>query len=122
MSFDDRTIHPRFASVPDPGGDPHLTGEYLKNHPTWHVEYSPWKAANVFSLIQTRKLDPRTICEVGCGAGEVLRQLQLKMSDRCRFWGYDVAPHAIELARERQNERLQFAAADLGQINTPTFD
>jgi SAM-dependent methyltransferase len=122
MAVGDQTMRVRFSSVPDPDGDPHLTGEYLRNNPTWHVEYSPWKAANVFSLLKRTQLDPRTVCEVGCGAGEVLRQLQLKMNGRCRFWGYDVAPHAIEIAKKRENERLRFDTADIGQIDTPVFD
>ena len=112
----------RFSSVAQPATDPHLTGEYLKNNPTWHVEFSPWKATNILGMLKKNGLCPKTICDVGCGAGEVLRQLQLKMSDQCRFWGFDVAPDAIRMAKERENKRLQFDTADLGVIDTPRFD
>ena len=122
MPFDEQTKHRRFSSVADPATDPHLTGEYLRQNPTWHVEFSPWKARNVFRMMKAANLSPTTICEVGCGAGEVLRQLQLQMDEQCRFWGYDIAPHAIEIAKERQNERLFFDAVDLGEIDTPMFD
>jgi 2-polyprenyl-3-methyl-5-hydroxy-6-metoxy-1,4-benzoquinol methylase len=67
-------------------------------------------------------MQPKTICEVGCGAGEVLRQLQLKMPKDCEFWGYDVAPPAIEMAKQRENERLHFEVADFGEVDTPKFD
>src|SRR4051812_12438948 len=122
MSLQESTKPQRFSSVADPATDPHLTGEYLKNNPTWHVEYSPPKAANILRMMEKNRLHPKTVCEVGCGAGEVLRLLQLKMDGQCRFWGYDVAPDAIALARTRENERLTFETADLGEIDTPIFD
>jgi SAM-dependent methyltransferase len=113
---------PRFSSIPDPANDPHLTGEYYRHNPTWHVEYSPWKADNIYRMITKNNLRPQTVCEVGCGAGEVLRQLQLKLPGDVQFWGCDVAPQAIALAKTRENDRLRFDVADLGQIETPAFD
>ena len=112
----------RFISIGDPANDQHLNGEYFKKNPTWHVEYSPWKADNIHRFLERKQLQPATIGEVGCGAGEVLRQLQMKMDPQCQFWGYDVAPPAIGLARQRQNERLTFEVADFGAIDTPRFD
>jgi hypothetical protein len=53
MSFQESTKPQRFSSVADPATDPHLTGEYLKNNPTWHVEYSPPKAANILRRFST---------------------------------------------------------------------
>ena len=106
----------------NPRFDPHVNGEYLQKNPTWHVEYSPSKAENVLRLLAKQNLQPRTICEVGCGAAEVLRQLQLRMSPECRFWGYDIAPPAIEMAKERENDRLKVQLADFGELETPYFD
>jgi SAM-dependent methyltransferase len=114
--------HQRFTSVADPAADPHVNGEYFKKHPTWHVEYSPWKANNIHHMIERHKLSPKTICEVGCGAGEVLRQLQLKIGPDCAFSGYDVAPPAIEIAKTKENERLRFGLADFGEIETGPLD
>ena len=115
--------HIGFTSVVDPADDPHVNGEYFRKNPTWHVEYSPWKAGNIHRLLVKRDLKPKSICEVGCGAGEVLRQLQLKMPSNCTFSGYDVAPHAIEIAkRNGENEHLQFAVADFGELDTPFYD
>jgi len=113
----------RFTSVVDPAGDPHVNGEYFSKNPTWHVEYSPWKAENIYHFLDRQKLRPKSICEVGCGAGEVLRQLQLKMPSECSFTGYDVAPHAIEIAkRNGENEKLRFAVADFGELETRRID
>lgn len=119
---EEKVSQPRFVSVADPENDPHLNGDYFKKHPTWHVEYSAWKADNIFEFLQRKKLAPKTIGEVGCGAGEVLRQLQLKMPGDTQFWGWDVAPPAIELAKTRENDRLRFSVADFGTIDTPSLD
>jgi tRNA G46 methylase TrmB len=59
-------------------GDIYTEGEYLKNNPTWDVEDAPWKADLIFRMMQKHQIDPKTICEIGCGSGEILRHLQLK--------------------------------------------
>jgi SAM-dependent methyltransferase len=111
-----------FVSVTDPENDPHVNGSYFQKHPTWHTEYSSWKAEKIYHFLQRNNLHPKRIGEVGCGAGEVLKQLQLKMEPDVRFWGWDIAPPAIEMARTRENERLKFALADVGAIETPPLD
>ena len=67
------------ASIVNPLADPHINGDYLQRNPSWHVAYSPAKAALIQSMMERARIAPRAICEVGCGAGEVLRQLQLKL-------------------------------------------
>ncbi|SRR5258705_108549 len=88
-------------------------GDYARQNPTWHSEDSPWKANQIVQLIDQNKLSLRTICEVGCGAGEVLRQLQLSLSPECEFWGYELSPDAFELCRGKANARLHFKLADV---------
>jgi ubiquinone/menaquinone biosynthesis C-methylase UbiE len=62
------------------------------------------------------------IGEVGCGTGEVFRQLQLIMDSQCSFVGYDIAPQAIELSRARQNRRLQCRLGDIRKERDAYFD
>lgn len=97
-------------------------GQYLDDNPTWHVEDSPWKAEHIFQMIERNGLQPATVCEVGCGAGEVLAQLQSRLPDDCRFWGYDISPQAHQMALSRANERLAFRPADLLTEPAATFD
>lgn len=111
-----------FKSVVDNAHDPHQDGSYLKFNPTWHVEFSDWKAQNILKLLRKHNINPKTVCEVGCGAGEVLRILQQKLDPDCKMWGYDVAHHAIELAKTRENDRLKFAVEDFGTLTTPRYD
>jgi 2-polyprenyl-3-methyl-5-hydroxy-6-metoxy-1,4-benzoquinol methylase len=104
------------------GGTIYETGEYVDRNPTYHVEDSSWKARHILRLIQKNSLEPRTICEIGCGAGEILKQLQSALPAATDFFGYDISPQAIELCRQRANERLQFQCADLLSAETPDFD
>ena len=81
--------------------------------PDWHTEESPWKAQNIEALMERNGLTPRTVCEVGCGFGEVLVQLQSRLPRQCEFWGYDIAPMAVDHALPSANDRLHFELVDL---------
>jgi SAM-dependent methyltransferase len=122
LSAENQTNQTRFVSVRSPETDPHLDGSYFKKHPTWHIEFSAWKAETIYDLLQRKSISPKTIGEVGCGAGEVLRLLQQKLPVDTRFWGWDIAPPAIDLAKKNENDRLRFAVADFGAIETPQLD
>lgn len=93
--------------------DMYRNGTYLENNATWHVQDSPWKAEQVLKMLDRHALRPRRICEVGCGAGEILRQLHQRMPVDTEFDGYDISPQAYELCRAREQERLHFHLADL---------
>lgn len=86
----------------------YVNGEYLNNNPTWDMEDAPWKADLIFKMMKKHHLEPKKICEVGCGSGAVLQQLQLLMPELCIFNGYDISPQAIELCGQRTNEKLHF--------------
>jgi SAM-dependent methyltransferase len=100
----------------------YLDGTYLEKNPEWHLDESPWKVDHILPMLKRHHLEPSTVCEVGCGAGEVLRLLQQHMSDTCTFWGYDISPQAIEMCKERANERLHFKLADLRREQDAFFD
>jgi hypothetical protein len=87
-------------------------GDYLNNNPTWHVEDSPWKAKQILKIIGRNDLNPKTIAEIGCGAGEILNQLHLKMTNDVSFFGYDISIDAINIAKKREKDRLVFKYED----------
>jgi len=88
--------------------------KYLSENKTWHVEDSPWKATQILRLINGHniKLGTGTICEVGCGAGEILVQLSRQLSNDCTFVGYDISPQLQNMWRERENDRIRFISQD----------
>ena len=102
--------------------DQYLSGEYLVKNPLWHADESPWKAKYVLQMIARNKLAPTTICDVGCGAGEVLRLIHEGLQGRCRCWGYDISPQAFARSRRLSSERLQFKLADIRQEKDAHFD
>ncbi|HEV2581577.1 MAG TPA: class I SAM-dependent methyltransferase, partial [Ktedonobacteraceae bacterium] len=102
--------------------DFYTSGEYLQENPTWHADESPWKVAGVLGILKKRRLQPKTIGEIGCGAGEVLRLLQQHLAADCELWGYDISPKAIELCSSKANERLHFVLADRAQAADRRFD
>jgi cyclopropane fatty-acyl-phospholipid synthase-like methyltransferase len=100
----------------------YVDGGYLKKNPLWHMDEAPFKIKQILRMIRKNHLQPKTICEVGCGSGEVLKLLQPEMDDTCRFWGYDISPQALEMCKSRANERIQFKLADFSREETPFFD
>jgi Methyltransferase domain len=87
---------------------------YLTNNPDWHVNESPWKAQKIYEMLAKNHVDPKKIAEIGCGAGEILVQLQKRFPDSS-FTGYELSPQAFELARTRESANVHF-------INGNMFD
>lgn len=92
-------------------------GSYLEKNPSWDVEDAPWKAQQIRTILARNKLDPSTICEVGCGAGEILHQLSRGMPTT-RFTGYEISPQALELCRTRQSDRIEFRLGNVTDAGT----
>jgi SAM-dependent methyltransferase len=93
-------------------------GGYLSANPSWHEEDADWKAGKIAALLRRAgEGEPRSVAEVGCGTGGILRCLQQALPPGVRLAGYDVAPAAIERAQPHANERLAFFCADITRSN-----
>lgn len=88
-------------------------GTYLRNNPEWHADDSPWKARHIAGLLQRHGLAPATVCEVGCGAGEVLRNLATQLDPSTRFFGYEVSRDAYRLCATKNGGNLHFKLGNL---------
>lgn len=91
----------------------YINGSYLKTNPLYHIEDSPWKAQQILKMLSKHDLQINSVCEIGCGAGEVLRQLQIYLPEKTMFSGYEISPQAFELCKQRENIRLNFYCGDL---------
>lgn len=94
---------------------------YLEQNPTWHEEDSPWKAKQIRSMIVDNKLPHQRICEVGCGVGGILTNLEqhLPGSD---LIGYDISPYAYSKAKKRETDRTRFYLGDVRKAEETNFD
>lgn len=94
--------------------DIYTDGTYLANNATWHVQDSPWKARQVAAMLSRNGLRPRTVAEIGCGAGEILNQLSAIMPGSI-FSGYELSPQAFELCATRASANVRYFCEDLLQ-------
>lgn len=107
---------------PDATKSIYESGEYLARNPMWHAEESPWKAGQLLRMLERNDLRPRSICEIGCGAGEVLVQLQARLGTEVELRGYDISPQAMQLCSPKANASLQFELAGTEHIRDDGFD
>ena len=97
-------------------------GEYQITHPTWHVEDASWKTEAISKIIEKNNLSIKSISDVGCGAGGILRNLQKSLPEGIQYSGYDISPQAISLCKKWENENLSFWNEDLLDLETEFFD
>ncbi len=94
---------------------------YMQANPTWHEEDSPWKASHIIRILEANDVTVKSVAEIGCGFGGILRSLYESMPDDVEFDGYDIAPEAIAHAKASECERLHFHEEDLLK-SSKTFD
>lgn len=88
-------------------------GRYLEaTGGRWHLEDAPFKAKYVRRMLARHGLHPRTVCEVGCGAGGVLAELAATLDADTRFDGFEISPQAHALSLRFATDRLKFRLDD----------
>ncbi|TDH23516.1 class I SAM-dependent methyltransferase [Segetibacter sp. 3557_3] len=88
---------------------------YLRNNPSWHEEDAPGKVKQVLTILKRNRIAFETICEIGCGSGEILAQLAKQLPGVNSFRGYDISRDAIEIAKQKANDRVSFEVKDITQ-------
>jgi len=83
-------------------------GTYLRNNPQWHASDSAWKARHIAHLLERNAVEPRTVCEIGCGAGEILVNLREHLPEGTRFTGYDISPNAYAICARKMSTCLDY--------------
>lgn len=87
---------------------------YLINNPDWHAEDAPQKAAVIYSILKQNTISFSTVCEVGCGGGEVLIQLDKLVKDKgVTYFGFDISKDALAIASKKQTSSIKFELKDL---------
>jgi predicted TPR repeat methyltransferase len=93
----------------------YIDGTYLEKVQDWHVHDSKYKASKVFQMIEKNHLVFNSVYDIGCGAGEILVELQKKINGHERLAGFDISPQAIGIAKSKENATLKFYNEDFLQ-------
>ncbi len=88
------------------------TDQYEKSNPGWHEEDASWKSKQVARMIKKNGLQLASICEIGCGTGDILLSLEEEFSE-VALSGYEIAPRAYIRAAQKATDRTQFFLEDM---------
>ena len=88
-------------------------GTYLRKNPECHSGDSAWKARHIATMLERHGIVPQTVCEIGCGAGEILRSLSTQLEPSTRFFGYEISQDAYSICSKNEGGRFTFRLANL---------
>src|SRR5205085_11039987 len=94
---------------------------YLHNNPTWHEEDGPFKVSKIIKLLERNPIAFQTVCEIGCGSGEILVQLEPKLPGVTNLFGYDISKDAINIAKKKETDKIRFDVKDITSKNENCF-
>jgi len=94
----------------------YLSGEYAENNPTWHTEDSGWKSKQISQALRDTGVDPKQVCDVGCGAGDVTFRLAQELP-ATTFVGYEISEYAYQLAKSRETPNCHFVLGGLDAVD-----
>jgi len=94
---------------------------YAEKNPTWHEEDAPWKSDHIERMIRKHKIPCGSICEIGCGTGEILLRLETALS-AASLSGYEISPQAFSRAAQKETQRTKFYLGDLLSESNLYFD
>lgn len=88
---------------------------YLEANKKWHAEDSPWKAAQILRLLRSQNIEPTTVAEVGCGAGEIILNLA-KVWPQTQLDGYELSRDAFDICKPKECNNVRFHLDDLADL------
>lgn len=97
------------------------SGDYLAKNPTWDEEDSEWKANQVLRMFDRNHLVPKSIVEVGCGAGGILASLHDALPE-IEYSGFEIASDASKFWKKHATKKIAFAVEDFLRKRTLHFD
>ena len=99
----------------------YLGGDYLSHNPSWDSKDSPWKAGLVLCLMQSHRIEPRSIVDVGCGAGGVLGALRSALPATA-MTGFDIAPDAMRFWEQHLKAGIELKLGDFFTLADRQYD
>ncbi len=101
----------------------YFDGTYLAENPEWDRNDAPWKAVQVASILTDNNLNPSSVCEVGCGSGDILIQLHKLIPSINKMTGYDISPQVVQFWKKHHEIKgVQFRLGDFHALNESKYD
>jgi ubiquinone/menaquinone biosynthesis C-methylase UbiE len=94
-------------------GEIYKDGTYLKNNPTWDMEDANYKTTHILKLLAKYNINAKSILDIGCGSGRILVELKNKLPLDTNFYGVDISPQAIELAKSINEANINIELRDI---------
>ncbi|HET6992826.1 MAG TPA: class I SAM-dependent methyltransferase [Bacteroidia bacterium] len=86
---------------------------YLSNNPDWHEGGAAIKTKEIIRLLNRHTLSFKTICEVGCGSGEILVELEKNLKGDISYSGFDISKDAMTIAKKKETGKIKFFLKDI---------
>jgi methyltransferase family protein len=99
----------------------YMESDYIEHNPNWDMEDSPWKANKVVTLLRKHDVEPKTICEVGCGAGGVLGAIKSEFKNT-KLTGFDIAPDAEKFWGNLRDAGIDLYVGDFFSLNSQNYE
>lgn len=64
-------------------------------------------------MLNRNGIKPAYVCEIGCGAGEVLIELANRLPNGIRFAGYEISSDAYAICSAKSSPNIEFNYADM---------
>ena len=94
-------------------------GTHLRENPDWFRGDAGWKAGHVIGLLDDHRIEPASICDVGCGTGEFLARLRSRF-ESARLCGYDISPELGPFWASHPG--VEFKVGDFHMLDTERHD
>lgn len=101
----------------------YVDGTYSRQNPDWDREDSGWKASLILNILSSYQISPTSICEIGCGAGDILVHLRRELR-QTSMAGFDVSPQLADIWKrhEETGAEVTFLQGDFHELNQMTYD
>jgi SAM-dependent methyltransferase len=100
----------------------YFDSSYLAENPDWDRQDAPWKAHQVLSMLSENQLKPQSICEIGCGSGDILVHL-LESLPSVKMTGFDISPQVVSFwEQHKEVSGVEFHLGDFHKINNSRYD
>ena len=96
-------------------------GTYAERNPKFGDDTAEWKAAKAVRAIEQFGIPHRSVAEIGCGGGEILRRLKQALPVE-KAIGFEPMPEAFAVAKRRESEGLSYRNELVTEDTEERFD